>query len=147
MTQTVKNLPAMQETWVPSLGQEDPLEKGMATNSSILAWKWTWGACWATDHGVAKRNDWAINTHNRNNHKFPHLDLKKKKTLQKWKMKEMQLDRKWHISENSVTWSPKNQGHFSRHQQGLRMKVWFWMRPPTRTVRSYVTKSHHTTSV
>ena len=34
----VKNLPAMQETWVRSLGQEDPLEKGMAMHSSILAW-------------------------------------------------------------------------------------------------------------
>ena len=34
----VENLPAMQETWVRSLGQEDPLEKGMATHSSILAW-------------------------------------------------------------------------------------------------------------
>ena len=39
MAQTVKNLPAMQETWVRSLGWEDPLEKGMATHSSILAWK------------------------------------------------------------------------------------------------------------
>ena len=38
----VKNLPAMQETWVPSLGQEDPLEKGMATHSSILAWRMPW---------------------------------------------------------------------------------------------------------
>ena len=35
----VKNLPAMQETCVPSLGQEDPLEKGMATSFSILAWR------------------------------------------------------------------------------------------------------------
>ena len=35
----VKNLPAMQETWARSLGQEDPLEKGMATHSSILAWR------------------------------------------------------------------------------------------------------------
>jgi len=35
----VKNPPAMQETWVRSLGWEDPLEKGMATHSSILAWK------------------------------------------------------------------------------------------------------------
>ena len=35
----VKNLPAMQETQVPSLGEEDPLEKEMATYSSILAWK------------------------------------------------------------------------------------------------------------
>ena len=37
--QTVKNLSAMQETQIQSLGQEDPLGKGMATNSSILAWK------------------------------------------------------------------------------------------------------------
>ena len=42
LTQTVKNLPAMQETWVRSLGQDDPLEKGMATHSSILAWRITW---------------------------------------------------------------------------------------------------------
>ena len=42
MTQLVKNLPAMQETWVPFLGQEDPLEKEMATHSSILAWKIPW---------------------------------------------------------------------------------------------------------
>ena len=39
MVQTVKNLPEVQETWVQSLGQEDPLEKGMATLSSILAWR------------------------------------------------------------------------------------------------------------
>ena len=38
----VKNLPAMQETRVQSLGQEDPLEKGMATHSSILAWRIPW---------------------------------------------------------------------------------------------------------
>ena len=42
MAQTVKNLPARQETWVQSLGQEDPLEKGMATHSSILAWRIPW---------------------------------------------------------------------------------------------------------
>ena len=35
----VKNLPAMRETWVPSLGWEDPLEEGMVTHSSILAWR------------------------------------------------------------------------------------------------------------
>ena len=40
--QTVRNPPAMQETWVPSLGQEDPLERGMATHSSILAWRIPW---------------------------------------------------------------------------------------------------------
>ena len=38
----VKNLPAMQETWVQSLGQKDPLEKGKATHSSILAWIMPW---------------------------------------------------------------------------------------------------------
>ena len=42
MLQMVKNLPAMQETCVQSLGQEDPLEKGMATHSSILAWRIPW---------------------------------------------------------------------------------------------------------
>ena len=42
VAQMVKNLPAMQETWVRSLGWEDPLEKGMATHSSILAWKIPW---------------------------------------------------------------------------------------------------------
>ena len=42
VAQTVKNLPTIQETWVPSLGREDPLEKGMATHSSILAWKIPW---------------------------------------------------------------------------------------------------------
>jgi len=38
----VKNIPAMQETWVHSLGQEDPLEKGKATHSSALAWRIPW---------------------------------------------------------------------------------------------------------
>ena len=52
----VKNLPAMQEmqeTWVQSLGQEDPLEKEMVTQSSILAWKIPWMEK-PTVHGVAK---------------------------------------------------------------------------------------------
>ena len=39
VAQTVRNLPAMQETWVQSLGWEDPLKVGMATHSSILAWR------------------------------------------------------------------------------------------------------------
>ena len=42
VAQAVKNLPAMQETWIQSLGWEDPLEKGMATHSSILAWRIPW---------------------------------------------------------------------------------------------------------
>ena len=41
-SQTVKNLPARQETWVQFLGWEDPLEKGMATHSSIIAWRIPW---------------------------------------------------------------------------------------------------------
>ena len=42
VVQMVKNLPAVRETWVQSLGQEDPLEKGMTTHSSILAWRIPW---------------------------------------------------------------------------------------------------------
>ena len=42
VVQTIKNPPAMQEIWVPSLGQEDPLEEGMASHSSILAWRIPW---------------------------------------------------------------------------------------------------------
>ena len=42
MAQMVKNLPAMWETWVRSLGWEDPLEKEMATHSSVLAWRIPW---------------------------------------------------------------------------------------------------------
>ena len=42
VAQRVKNLPTVQETWVQSLGQEDSLEKGMGTHSSILAWKILW---------------------------------------------------------------------------------------------------------
>ena len=42
VAQQVRNLPAMEETWVQFLGQEDPLEKGLATHSSILAWEISW---------------------------------------------------------------------------------------------------------
>ena len=56
VAQTVKNLPAIQETQVRSLGWEDPLEKEMATHSSTLAWKipWTEEAARLIVHGVAK---------------------------------------------------------------------------------------------
>ena len=52
----VKNLPAVQEMWVPSLGWEDPLEKEMATHSSVLAWKipMDWGAWQATIQRVTE---------------------------------------------------------------------------------------------
>ena len=57
MAQTVKRLSTMWETWVPSLGREDPLEKEMATHSSILAWRIPWmeelGGL-HTVHGVTK---------------------------------------------------------------------------------------------
>ena len=42
LAQVVKNLPAMQKTWVQTLGQEDPLEKEMVTHTSILAWRISW---------------------------------------------------------------------------------------------------------
>jgi len=56
VAQTVKNLPAMKETWVQPLGCEDLLEEGMATHSSILAWRipMEGGACQAAVHGVSK---------------------------------------------------------------------------------------------
>ena len=51
VAQMIKNPPAMQETWVRSLGQEYPLEKGMATHSNILAWRIPWteepGGLWS----------------------------------------------------------------------------------------------------
>ena len=60
VAQTVKNPPAKQETQVWSLGWEDPLEKGMATCSSILAWRIPWTeAWWATVHRVTEKWDMA----------------------------------------------------------------------------------------
>ena len=58
MAQMVKNLPAVREAWVGSLSWEDPMEEGMATHSSILAWRIPMdrGAWWATVHGVTKSN-------------------------------------------------------------------------------------------
>ena len=59
MAQTVKNPSAMQETWVRSLGWEDPLEEGMETDCSILAWRIPMdrGAWWATVYGGLKELD------------------------------------------------------------------------------------------
>ena len=56
VAQMVKNPPVIQETWVPSLGWEDPLEEGMASHSGILAWRIPMdrGARWATVHGLTK---------------------------------------------------------------------------------------------
>ena len=59
MAPLVKNLPAMRETWVQSLDWEEPLEEGMATHSSILAWRIPMdrGAWWAIVHGGRKQSD------------------------------------------------------------------------------------------
>ena len=56
VAQTVKNLPAMQETWVGSLCWEDPLEEGTATHSSIFAWRMLMdrGTWWDTVHRITK---------------------------------------------------------------------------------------------
>ena len=65
VAQAAKNLPAMQETWVQSLGWEDPLEKRMATHSSTLAWKipWTEEPGKLQSMGSQRiRHDWATNT-------------------------------------------------------------------------------------
>ena len=60
VAQVVKNLPAIQETWVLSLAWEDPLEEGMATHSSILAWRTPMdrGACQASPQRGRVRHDW-----------------------------------------------------------------------------------------
>ena len=56
--QMVKNLHAVQETWVLSLGQEDPLQKGMATHSSILAWKIPWREEPGRLHSLGSQSVW-----------------------------------------------------------------------------------------
>ena len=66
VAQMVKNPPAMRETWVRSWGPEDPLEKGMATHSSILAWRipWTEEPGRLQSMGLQRvQHDWAIFTH------------------------------------------------------------------------------------
>ena len=73
----VKNLPAIQETRVPSLGQEDPLEKGMATHSSIFAWRISWTEEPGRLQSMGSErvgHDWAMNTSLQINEKL-HSDL------------------------------------------------------------------------
>ena len=76
-----------QERWVRSLGQEDPLEKGMVTHSSILAWKNSIdrGAWRVTAHGVAKSQT-QLSTHNNNNlsvfiYPVPNSSFKREKIM------------------------------------------------------------------
>ena len=61
VAQLVKNTPAMRETWVWSVSWEDPLEKGKATHSSILAWRKPWTVCIV--HGVTKSWTWLSDFH------------------------------------------------------------------------------------
>ena len=76
VAQLIRNLPAMQETWGWSLGWEDPLEKGMATHSSILAWRipWTGEPGGIQSKGLQRvGHDWATNTHTHTHtHKHTH---------------------------------------------------------------------------
>ena len=79
VAQMVKNLPAIWETWVQSLGQEDPLEKEMATHSSILAWRIPWieepgGLQFMGSQRV--RHNWATNTFILTEPIFSVLDLR-----------------------------------------------------------------------
>ena len=65
VAQMVKNLPAMRETWVRCLGQEETLEKGMATHYSILAWRIPWTEKFGRLQSTGSQrvgHDWAANT-------------------------------------------------------------------------------------
>ena len=83
MAQMVKNQPPMQETWVRYLGWKDTLEKGMATHSSILAWRilMVRGAWWATVYGVTKSQTWRVTKRSTfihdywKKHSFDYMDL------------------------------------------------------------------------
>ena len=63
MAQMVNNLPAMQETWVQSLGQEDPLEKETATHSSVLAWEFQGQRSLASYSPWGREETWLSNFH------------------------------------------------------------------------------------
>ena len=67
IAQSVKNLPAMQETWVRFLGLEDPLEKEMATHSSVIAWRIPWtekpGGLQSWGPKELDTTDWLSRTH------------------------------------------------------------------------------------
>ena len=96
MAPTVKNPPEMQETWVQSLGWEDLWEDGMATYSSILAWRIPMdrGAWWATVQGVTKNQTQLSNYAQHNvilgtKQEIIHEKKKKKKNFSHWKSELM----------------------------------------------------------
>ena len=79
MAQAVETLPATQEIWVQSLGWENPLEEGMVTHSSILAWRIPMdrGTWWATVRGVAKESDTNERLTHTHTHTHTHTRLKR----------------------------------------------------------------------
>ena len=79
MAQLVKNPPAMWETWVWSLGWEDPLEKGKATHSSILAWRIPWIKSMGSQR---VRQDWA---------NFTHLKIENYVNFENWNLEKQNL--------------------------------------------------------
>ena len=81
VTQMVKNLPAMQKTLVWSLGWEHPLEEGMATPSSILAWRIPWTEDPGGLRGCKEQHDWATNIHT---HTFLTVILMIKQDWNQW---------------------------------------------------------------
>ena len=81
MGQLVKNLPAMRETWVQSLGWEDPLEKGKATHSSIMAWRIPWTV---RKSGRALQVEGTAQAHSRHMESEDHL----KAALSSWNRSE-----------------------------------------------------------
>ena len=99
VAQTVKNLPAMQKTQVLSLGCEGPLEKDMATHSSILAWRIPWGKepGGLLSIGLQRgRQDWATNTFT-----FKHL-LETRKFIQLWSLKKIHTGPSSHLTSVAV---------------------------------------------
>ena len=98
VVQTVKNLPAMQETWVQSLGRENSLEEHMATHSSILVWRIPTGrgAWWPTVHGVAESDatEQLSTAHSRSS---PTLADFKPSTWYHWR-------RSWEETQSGTSW-------------------------------------------
>ena len=102
----VKNPPALQqlqEGWVPTMGWEDPLEKGMAIHSSILAWKIPWmeGTWWTTVHRVTKSWKWLkqLSIQHNLHHKWRHRSIFRKKTW--WRTGNV-LASKWKCNQSLI---------------------------------------------
>ena len=117
----VKNLPKIQKTSVRSLGWEDPLEKGMATYSSIAAWSNPWTEAWqATVHGVGKRSDMTEHlTHTHTKRKQKHLWHKKKSTKNGFHSSGWQAKRKRLESlEPGILgkWSHRHKAHLTEQR-------------------------------